>query len=55
MDLAPGVYELELFLAFETAEARSGDTSAALGLLVDANAPLEIVPVPTGPVDCPAG
>ena len=55
VDLAPGAYELELFLTFETADGRSGDTSAALGMLVDANAPLEIVPVPTGPVDCPAG
>jgi hypothetical protein len=55
VELPPGDYELELFLTFETTDGRSGDTSAALGLLVDAAAPLEIVPVPTGPVDCPAG
>jgi hypothetical protein len=33
--LAPGAYELEVAVAFETADGRSGDVSGALGLLVD--------------------
>jgi hypothetical protein len=41
--LAPGSYELELFAAFETASA-TGDTSGSLGLLVDEDAPLAVVP-----------
>jgi hypothetical protein len=35
VDLEPGAYELVVFAYFETEDGRSGDTSGALGLLVD--------------------
>lgn len=48
VELAPGAYELDVFVYFEAAEGRYGDVSGGLGLLVDDTAPLEVVAVPTG-------
>jgi len=42
--LPPGAYELEVAVAFETADGRSGDLSGALGLLVDPAREPGIVP-----------
>lgn len=54
VDVAPGVYEIAVeAVAFEAGSA-SGDTSAVLGLVVDAAAPLAVRP-PGRPVVCPAG
>jgi hypothetical protein len=53
VDLEPGAYELQIFTTFELGST-SGDTSGGLGLLVDADAPLEVRRA--GPlVACPAG
>ncbi|MET1010688.1 MAG: hypothetical protein ABWY96_11610 [Gaiellaceae bacterium] len=54
VDLDPGLYELELFARFE-ATAKSGDTSASLGLQVDLAADAAIVPVPDPLPACPDG
>jgi len=54
VDVAPGVYEIVVeAVAFEAGSA-SGDTSGALGLVVDAAAPLAVRPAGR-PVTCPAG
>lgn len=53
VDLEPGAYELQIFTTFELGST-SGDTSGVLGLLVDADAPLEVRPAGQ-PVACPAG
>jgi hypothetical protein len=42
--LPPGAYELEVAVAFQTADGRSGDLSGALGLLVDPEREPGIVP-----------
>lgn len=52
IDLEPGMYELELFVATFEAGETSGDTSVSLGLLVDPGAPLEIMPRPDSIAGC---
>ena len=42
--LQPGAYELEVAVAFETTDGRSGDLSGTLGLLVDPEREPGIVP-----------
>ena len=54
VDLDPGLYELELYADFEAA-AKSGDTTASLGLEVDPTAAAAIVPVPDPLPACPGG
>lgn len=44
--LRPGAYELEVSVAFETADGRSGDVSGTLGLLVDPEREPGVVPAP---------
>lgn len=51
VDLKPGMYELELSATFE-AGATSGDTSVALGLLVDPTTPLALIPRPDSIAGC---
>jgi hypothetical protein len=44
--LRPGAYEVEVEVsAFRTADGRRGDTSGSLGLLVDRNRRISIIPV----------
>ena len=48
--LRPRAYELDVEIArFETADGRSGDTSATLGVLVDRDRPLRIIPAGARP------
>lgn len=54
VDLAPGVYEIAVEAVAFDAGSASGDTSAVLGLVVDAAAPLAVRPAGR-PVTCPAG
>ena len=51
--LEPGAYELEVFVYFEANDGRSGDVSAALGLVVDPDAEPAIVPMPAVAAVCP--
>jgi hypothetical protein len=51
-ELEPGAYELEVFVYFEADDGRSGDVSAALGLVVDPEAEPEIVPAPAAAAVC---
>lgn len=53
VDLRPGLYELQLFFYFDSDDGRTGDGSAALGLLVDPSAEQEIVPMPAAAAVCP--
>jgi hypothetical protein len=41
--LAPGAYELEVFVGRFTTKSAGGDTSGSLGLLVDRNRPRDII------------
>ena len=43
--LRPGAYEIEVFARFRAADGRTGDTLGSLGLLVDRNRKLAIVPL----------
>jgi hypothetical protein len=52
VDLEPGAYELQLFYYFDSDDGRTGDSSAALGLLVHPTAELAVVPMPAAPADC---
>ncbi|HSK15182.1 MAG TPA: hypothetical protein VK915_03345 [Gaiellaceae bacterium] len=54
VDLEPGAYALEVFYEFE-GEGLSGDTSVALGLLVDRAEPAVIVPIDSTVRACPDG
>jgi hypothetical protein len=52
-NLMPGAYELEVFVYFEADDGRTGDVSAALGLVVDPDAEQAIVPMPAAAAVCP--
>jgi hypothetical protein len=52
VDFPPGAYELQLFFYFDSDDGRTGDGSAALGLLVDPSAEQEIVPMPAAAAVC---
>jgi len=52
-NLAPGAYELEVFVYFEADDGRTGDVSAALGLVVNPDAEPAIVPMPAAAAVCP--
>jgi hypothetical protein len=54
VDLDPGVYEVAAEVVAFEAGSTSGDTSAVLGLVVDAAAPLAVRPA-RRTVACPAG
>jgi hypothetical protein len=54
VDLEPGAYALDVFYRFG-GEGQSGDTSVALGLLVDGSEPAAIVPVDGAVRPCPDG
>lgn len=50
--LGAGVYELQVFVYFETDDGRAGDASGSLGLRVDPSAKQTIVPAGTPPIAC---
>jgi len=50
--LQPGLYRLGVFARFEAQDGRSGDVSAAAGLLVDENEPLRVVSILGGDGRC---
>ncbi len=52
-DLEPGAYELQVFVYFEADDGRTGDVSAALGLVVHPDAERRIVPMPAAAAVCP--
>jgi hypothetical protein len=53
VQLEPGAYELQLYFYFEADDGRSGDSSAALGLLVHPTAELAVISMPAAATGCP--
>lgn len=47
--LTPGAYEIDVFVRFETADGRSGDTSGLVGLVVSRTRERRIIPAPDSP------